>query len=143
MNTSDGATGSLGSVEFRERDRERLLGSCARERMAWPYFNRWRKRDGGPEEREKEEKRTESRIPVKASVRQDILLAMVIVEMHVEVRHGESTMRYTLKRRMRKRNQKGGGGDSEEREEREIKTEKEEKDGTRWWIDGGKLTEKR
>lgn len=38
---------------------------------------------------------------------------------------------------------KRGGGDSEEREEREIKAEKEEKDGTRWWIDGGKLTEKR
>lgn len=80
---------------------------------------------------------------MKASVRQDILLAMVIVEMHVEVRHEESTMRYTLKRRMRRRNQKRGRADSEEREEREIKAEKEEKDGTRWWIDGGKLTEKR
>ena len=35
------------------------------------------------DEKGREMERAESRIPVKASVRQDILLAVVIVEMHV------------------------------------------------------------
>ena len=129
VNTSDEAalslSFSLSSAVSRKGSRERKRGafrSCGR--MAWPYFNCGRKRDGGRDderwrkrEREKGE-RAESRIPVKASVRQDILLAVVIVEIRVEVRHEG------IDDTKREREKIGGKG---ERKERRRKGDGQEK----------------
>lgn len=91
-------------------------------------------KDGGRARERERKERAENRIPVKASVRQDILLAVVIVEIRVEARHEgiDDTKFETRGRRMREKESGGGRkrekiGGKEERKERRRKGDGQEK----------------
>lgn len=76
VNTSDEAAETSVTEERRRRKRDgekARIAWCVR--MARPYFNRGRKGEGETGKGKGREERAESRIPVKASVRQDIVLA--------------------------------------------------------------------